>query len=209
MNIRLLIICIILGGHLTSYSQQRGRFKDPRDKKIYKTVKIGSQTWFAENLAFKPESGNYWAYDNQLKNIKKYGYLYDWETAKAVCPTGWHLPDESEWAILCNFLGGDSIAGGKMKAIHQWGNDVNNRATNESGFNALPAGGRNSAEEPYFDIYQLGICANFWSSTAKGSDWATAPSLFFADPRLYNPDGEDAYPRTNGFSVRCIKDKQN
>ena len=82
---------------------------DSRDGKEYKTVKIGEQVWMAENLAYKPSSGNYWAYDNDYTNVVKYGYLYDLEIAKEVCPTGWHLPSDNEWSVLIEYLGGGDI----------------------------------------------------------------------------------------------------
>jgi uncharacterized protein (TIGR02145 family) len=83
-----------------------GQLTDKRDGKTYKTVKIGNQVWMAENLAFKPSSGNYWAYDDDNSNVAKYGYLYDWETALDVCPAGWHLPSDKEWPVLTDYLGG-------------------------------------------------------------------------------------------------------
>ncbi len=116
-----------------NYAQQTGSFTDSRDGKVYKTVKIGTQTWMAENLAFKTESGC-WAYDNDESNVAKYGRFYNWETSKKVCPAGWHLPSDKEWKTLTDFLGGENVAGGKMKSKTDW-NDPNTGATNKSGFN--------------------------------------------------------------------------
>ena len=76
-------------------------FTDSRDKHVYKWVKIGTQTWMAENLAYKADRGC-WAYNNKKSNVKTYGYLYNWETAKKVCPSGWHLPTDTEWTTMIN-----------------------------------------------------------------------------------------------------------
>ncbi len=78
-------------------------FTDLRDSKIYQTVQIGNQLWLAENLAFRLEE-NCWTYSNNPKNVKTYGYLYDWEAAQKACPPGWHVPTEAEWTTLITFL---------------------------------------------------------------------------------------------------------
>lgn len=84
---------------------ETGSFTDPRDGKVYKTVKIGDYWMMAENLAFKPETGNYWAYNNDESNVAIYGYLYDWETAMNVAPEGWHVPSRTEWMRIQRKLG--------------------------------------------------------------------------------------------------------
>ena len=140
-------------------------FKDSRDGKVYKTVKIGEQVWMAENLAYAPASGNYWAYDNDDANVEIYGYLYDWQTAKNVCPAGWHLPSDEEWTELTDYLGGN--AGGKLKATGTIGSGTglwyapNTGATNETGFTALPGGYRYG--DGAFDY--VGYHGYWWSAT--------------------------------------------
>ena len=129
------------------------------DGNVYKTVKIGNQIWMAENLRSTHYSDGTqipnFVYDNDAYNIKTYGRLYTWSAAmrnipssnsnpsrvQGASPTGWHIPSEAEWQELINYLGGDSIAGGKLKEagyLH-WAKP-NTGATNESKFNALPAG---------------------------------------------------------------------
>jgi uncharacterized protein (TIGR02145 family) len=126
-----------------------GEFTDSRDGQVYKWVKIGNQVWMAENLNY--ETPNSWWYDNNSANGDIYGRLYTWAAAmngesssnsvpsgvQGVCPDGWHLPSDAEWTVLTDYLGGESVAGGKMKeagTVH-W-NSPNTGATNSSGFTA-------------------------------------------------------------------------
>ena len=186
----------------------KGTFTDPRDSKIYKTVKIGTQTWMAENLAYKASSGC-WAYNNDQNNVAIYGYLYDWETAKVVCPIGWHLPSDIEWQVLVDYLGGSVSAGKKTREVGttHWKDDSYN-ADNTSGFTALPAGERYLFDgvESFGRIKERGT---WWSST-KGDDGKILT-------RLRNYSGSGLASGKTGirqiqvtdecFSVRCIKDK--
>ncbi len=107
---------------------------DPRDNNEYSIVKIGSQIVMAENLAYKPNSGNFWVFGDNQNNVKKYGYLYDWLTAKTIAPVGWHLPSKFEWETMFKFLGGQATA--VYDAIKVGG---------ISGFNAVLGGYRYSA----------------------------------------------------------------
>ncbi|MDR0518113.1 MAG: fibrobacter succinogenes major paralogous domain-containing protein [Fibromonadaceae bacterium] len=111
-----------------AFAQQKGTFTDTRDKKAYKTVKIGEQTWMAENLNYHGEDGFLGlCYGDEPKkkikkpeNCKKYGRLYDWEEANKACPEGWYLPAKNEWDILIDFAGGNEIAGKKLKSKIGW-----------------------------------------------------------------------------------------
>jgi len=142
---------------------QFGSMKDTRDNKTYKTVKIGTQWWMAENLAYKTGSGS-WAYNNEESNVAKYGRLYHWETAKTACPTGWHLPSDAEWTTLTSYLDGESVAGGKMKTTSNW-DSPNIGATNESGFSSLPVGLLTNDG----GFYEVGSSGYFWSSTQSST----------------------------------------
>lgn len=173
-----------------------GQITDKRDGKSYKTIKIGSQVWMAENLAYKPGSGNYWAYGVDSSNVAKYGYLYEWETAKNVCPFGWHLPSEAEWTTLTDYLGGEDVAGTKMKSTSGWKEDGN--GTNESGFNGLPGGFRGSSGS-----YSLSLSlGSWWSSSQSDSNNAWARYLYYA----FSFVSRHYYYKAGGLSVRCIKD---
>lgn len=125
-------------------------FTDIRDGNSYTVVKIGDQLLMAENLAYKPSIGNYWAYGNIQSNIAKYGYLYDWETAKQVAPKGWHLPSFEEWETLHKFLADDNK---KVFAVVI--------EDGSSGFNALLGGYRDNNGS----FVHSGTSTHFWSST--------------------------------------------
>ncbi len=175
-------------------AQQTGTFIDPRDGKTYSTVKIDNMTWMAGNLAFKPPSGNYWAFDYDESNVKKYGYLYDWPTALTVCPTGWRLPGDAEWAQLINFVG--SNPGDKLKAKDGWENNGN--GTDDFGFKALP-GGYRYGDGTFHDIGKNGT----WWSSAEYSPYA-AWSYCLSYP--YGNASRNFFGNQWGFSVRCIQD---
>lgn len=190
MTVAIIFIAMI------STAQQNGTFTDYRDGKTYKTVKIGTQTWMAENLAYKTSS-DCWAYDNKVGSAATYGYLYDWKTAKNVCPTGWHLPTDAEWKILISFLGGESVAGDKLKEIGTSHWDSNSGATNSSGFKALP-GGYRSDEDLFSGIGSFG---KWWSSTFNGINGGYIRTIEYGSSVDRHQYGE-----TYGFSVRCVKD---
>jgi uncharacterized protein (TIGR02145 family) len=156
---KLILVLGLMIFYLVSHSQQQGTFKDSRDGKVYKTVKIDSVWFMAENLAYKPNSGKYWAVNNDQNTIKTYGYQYSWETANKVVPKGWHLPTKAEWEKLYKFLGDD-----KMLVYN------NLLPGGISGFNALLVddGG------PYANFYGIGSHADFWSSTPYEENQAYA-----------------------------------
>ena len=211
-NKYLLLTVVILNIAMCSMAQVAGTFKDSRDGKTYKTVKIGTQTWMANNLAFKASSGCY-AYGNNKSNVAIYGYLYTLETAKNVCPTGWHLPSMVEWTTLIDYEGGDT-AGTKLKeaGIKHWP-EPNTGATNQSGFTALPGGGRQ--EDGQFT--QLNVAGNWWTSEVRvlNSPGTGLPEKYYmgkvmsGDPdygiELNSMVMTSSNSKECSYSVRCIK----
>ena len=167
----------------------QGTFHDETDGLIYKIVKIGDQVIMAGNMAKKPASGKFWAYDDDESNRAKYGYLYDWEAAKTLAPKGWHLPSKEEWVSLYNFLGG------KEKKVYE-----QLKAGGRSGFDSL-FGGERYARGAF---NSLAASANYWSVTAEDEKqvwilklgaYTEIAGLKKADPRF-------------GFSVRLFRDKK-
>jgi uncharacterized protein (TIGR02145 family) len=173
-------------------------FTDPRDGQVYKIVKIGDQTWFAENLNYESEGSL--CYDNDPENCKIYGRLYDWSIALTICPEGWHLPSGDEFIELINFLGGQTEAGGRLKNITGW-DWPNNSASNESGFSGLP-GGTSVPDARRF--LGKGSFGNWWSTVGEPEDWGIALMLFNTDSEAWLE--QDGSLSGVGKSCRCIKD---
>ena len=148
-------------------------------------------------------------------NYTTYGVLYNWPAAmsgaasssadpsgvQGICPTGWHLPSDAEWTTLTTYLGGESVAGGKMKEAGEshW-TSPNTGATNESGFTALPGGYRDTnGSFGYFGIY-----GSWWSSTEGSTNSAWHRGLFCTLSNVLR-DYYYVY-KDSGFSVRCLRD---
>ena len=112
-----------------------GTMVDARDGKTYKTVKIGRQTWMAENLNYDTVGSR--CLNDDAVNCFKYGRLYTWNAAISVCPSGYRLPDKSEWEVLFQEIGGISEAGEKLRSKSGW-TDGNGKDT--YGFSVLPSG---------------------------------------------------------------------
>lgn len=207
-------------------SCQKGDKPEPEivtdfDGNVYHTVTIGTQVWMVENLRTTHNSagdpidnvadstvwsnlregdGAYVNYDNDNSNATTYGRLYNWSVVKytSLAPEGWRIPDDDDWEILITYLGGDSIAGGKMKelGLDHW-SAPNSNATNSSGFSALPGGVRDVLGN-FSNIGSFGI---WWSSTAHSSSLAGSRQLNWTDPSVTWL----SYNKNSALSVRCIK----
>jgi len=189
------------------------------DGNVYHSIVIGTQVWMAENLQTTTYNdgtkiplvteqsawyhhhapGFCWYNNDESANRNIYGALYNWyalDTGK-LCPTGWHVPSDDEWAILTDYLGGEAVAGGKMKeaGLSHW-LSPNTGATNSSGFTALPAGFRGKTG------FIPGSNALFWSSTALQDETAWTRYLQ-ADTIIAGRKNGSKY---HGFSIRCLKD---
>jgi uncharacterized protein (TIGR02145 family) len=190
----ILLISIALVITIKIDAQDKALITDSRDGKVYKTVKIGDQIWLAENLAYKAGSGC-WVYSEEQSNVELFGYLYDWAAATNVCPSGWHLPTDEEWIVLTKYAGIDE--GTKLKSASGWKNNGN--GTDEFGFAALPGGYRDSHGKYLF----LGGSGRWWSATEGGMGGAWYRYATFG----YNSLDRLTLNKKNGFSVRCVKDK--
>lgn len=193
-----------------------------QDGNVYKTVTIGTQTWMAENLRTAlyndgtPISnvtdneewehlttGAYCNYDNtsNTDTIATYGRLYNWYAVNTgkLAPTGWHVPTDAEWTTLTTYLGGESVAGSKLKETGSthW-IDPNVGATNETGFTALP-GGTRTLNGPFYDIGRFGL---WWSAIEYSTNNAWYRDIFYYYDNVYR----DFSYKKIGFSVRCVRD---
>jgi uncharacterized protein (TIGR02145 family) len=137
-------------------------------------------------------------YNNDPANGEKYGKLYNWYAVndpRGLAPKGWHIPSDTEWTQLTDYLGGEDAAGSKMKSASGWKDNGN--GLNSSGFSGLPGGSRDY-EGTFEDVY---ICGCWWSSTEDGMS-----SSFIG--LGYGGGGVDMfyYDKRVGFSVRCLRD---
>ena len=178
------------------FAQNADKIIDVRDGKTYPVTKINNQTWMAENLAFKTDNGCF-AYDNDTSNILKYGCLYYLETAKNICPAGWHLPTDTEWDLLDSYLGFTGATANKLKSLKGWLGE-NEQSTNESGFTALP-GGFLSFNGKFNNEGNSGY---WWCFPEHNSDKST---YRFIDNRYNSLQGTSSVKKY-AFSVRCVKD---
>jgi uncharacterized protein (TIGR02145 family)/uncharacterized repeat protein (TIGR02543 family) len=197
-----------------------GIFVDKRDGNIYTTVKIGIQTWMAENLNLNIADGaGSWCYGNSLDSCAKYGRLYDWPTAMAgkagskkepsgvrgVCPEGWHLPSQGEWAELDKYVDDGKYfpgAASKLKSKHGWTGykDENGNGGDDYGFSALP-GGRRNADEGFNSAGNFG---HWWMATVTeyGNEFPCNLTMG-SGGRISVANNR----KTTAFSVRCVMDK--
>ncbi|MBN2413214.1 fibrobacter succinogenes major paralogous domain-containing protein [candidate division KSB1 bacterium] len=148
-------------------------------------------------------TGAYCYIDNSDSNAAVFGALYNWyavDDSRNIAPDGWHVPTDNDWQILVDFLGGDAIAGGKLKeaGTAHW-LSPNTGATNESGFTARAGGLRSSFDGGF--VYK-GTFANFWSSTRENSDYVWCRQLKYEFEEIW--DGVAHYEA--GFSIRLVKD---
>ena len=188
------------------------------DGNTYRTVTIGTQTWMAENLKTTKYNDNtsipvvsdnsdwirlsspaYCWYSNDSSTYGSvYGALYNWYAATGnICPSGWHVPTDLQWSLLSTYLGGEIVAGNKLKeeGTSHW-KILNSGATNESGFTALPGGGRVDG-----DFLFIGSSGAWWSATEYDALNAWCRELDDNIGELLT----GYLKKGNGFSVRCIK----
>ena len=193
-------------------------FTDTRDGKVYKIVRIGRQYWFAENLNYAAEGSKCYGEGGKVAMVKdrgrnyvtlpktlspdevqtncaKYGRLYRWETALTACPAGFHLPLDKEWTTLMDNVGGEDIAGTKLKSEEGW-NECGN-GTNEYGFSALPGG-----IGIFNQFVNAGNFGHWWSATGEGTFYAFGRATLDNIECVFRFCDVKAYQ----FSVRCVRD---
>jgi uncharacterized protein (TIGR02145 family) len=189
-----------------------------------KTIKIGNQEWMATNLdvsnfkngepipeakskdewlnAYSNEQPAWSYYNGDPENGKKYGKLYNWYAVndpRGLAPAGWHVPKDAEWVQLTTYLGGNSVAGGKLKSKSGW--SAGGNGTNESAFDGLPGGARN------FDgnFFYVGEAGYWWSSTELSTNHALPLFLNFLNGTVER-NSAIYYSKGLGMSVRLLKD---
>lgn len=215
MKIKILFAVFTL---LLSFAGKSFSQMTDKDGNVYKTVTISNQEWTIENLTVEhyrngdiiPQVQDYekWSklttgawcwYENSSSNGKIYGKLYNWYAvadSRGLAPEGWHVPTDAEWTQFTDFLGGEKVAGKKMKSKSGW--LENTIASNESSFNGIP-GGMCDKDGSFYDINKFGC---FWSSSESSNVFAWYRFLIYNYADVARFDGE----KGRGLSVRCVKD---
>lgn len=220
ISYKIILIIIITSLLLTKCEKESGLPVDG-DGNEYDTVVIGTQTWLAENLKTTKYNNrvsiplvtdnNQWIstttaafcwYGNNATLKDDYGALYNWWAVKVsfLCPLGYHVPNDEEWKTLINYLGGEEIAGAKLKTTGTQFWSPNNIATNESRFSAMPGGKRDHNDGTFYSIRNYG---SWWSSSPGiDEDSGRRVDIFHSMSGAYLK----GLSKKAGFSVRCIKD---
>jgi uncharacterized protein (TIGR02145 family) len=179
----------VLGSSSSSITY--GEIADERDGQKYRTVKIGTQNWMAENLNY--EATNSPCYNYKENNCGIYGRLYDWDIATKSCPEGWKLPTRSEWEALVSYV--DDNVGRKLKARSEdWRDD--GYGIDFYGFGALPGGFFNE------EFSNINITGWWWTATENSSDRSAGVKMDEGNNVSYDNSRKAA----NLYSVRCIED---
>lgn len=198
-----------------------GVLQDVRDGQEYRTVKIGNQTWMAENLNFKGagvDSG--WAYEDSKDSAAKYGRLYTWASSmglkdtcngaicadqvlksnhQGICPDGWHMPSDIDWTVLQQTAdGSNTIDAMKLKSISGWNSGV---GTDEFGFRALAAGQVNGSSST---SSLSGTLGGWWTTSESAKDFGFYRAMVGGQDKVVIP----TTPKIDGVSVRCVEGAQ-
>lgn len=190
------------------------------DGNVYNTIQIGNQCWTKENLKVSKyadnstipavalaadwtnlNTGAWCNYNNNSQFNATFGKLYNWfavTNSKGLCPSGWHVADQNEISTAISFLGGNAVAGGKMKSTNLW-NAPNTGATNSSGFTALSGGQRQSTG----NFSGQGTVAGFW--TVSNSEGGAMRYSMANDSEVLTTAGA---VQQSAQSVRCVKDDE-
>jgi uncharacterized protein (TIGR02145 family) len=190
------------------------------DGNVYHSVSIGTQLWMVENLKVthyrngdsipNVADGIQWSglvtgaccdYDNSTSNSSIYGKLYNWYAVhdnRKIAPNGWHVPTDTEWTTLVTYLGGEDIAGGKLKenGTTHW-KSPNTGATNETGFTGLPGGSRG-----FSSFSGIEYNGNWWSASESDATYSWSRYMDSRSAAI----NRNLIPNKFGYTVRCLKD---
>jgi len=205
-------------GNEQSFTTAKGeKIIQDKDGNIYHSITIGTQTWMVENLIttkyndgttipnvtdnttwYNLTTGGYCDYNNVTAYGTKYGHLYNWNAVNTdkLAPTGWHVPTYDEWFILINYLGGYTVAGGKLKSLTYW-TSPNIGATNSTSFTGYPGGIKGTS-----GFFQASSGGYWWSSSAYSDTMGWLIFMRYDNAQCLGNRVE----KYSGLSVRCIKD---